>query len=244
MKGKQLWLEIRQNIPRNWLTIWLWVMSSIIVLGIATPSSSLLTLIKLFGVFCCVFYTISVFPKNYLLQLAMLSTFIADIILATNNLSEPGLITFVIAQLLHSWRMHTPETRPYIIICGIAIVIIIALGYILNLIPNIFVICTCYGLLLLANLASSWLWKANDPKNFHAHCAVIGFTLFVCCDTCVIMSYLALNHFLPALFYGLANFFAWFFYFPSQIFVANSPKCATMNLKEGNCATMEVEHGR
>ena len=244
MKGKQFWTEVQQHIPQNWLTIWAWIMSSIIVLGIVTPSSDLLTLIKLFGVFCCVFYTISVFPKDYVFQFALLLTFIADITLATNNLSEPGLITFVVAQILHSWRLHPTSKRPCIIIFSFVILVLIALNYIFNLVPSILVICTCYGLLLLANLASSWHWRANSPHNFYAHCATIGFTLFTCCDICVAVSYLALNHLLPAFCYGLANFFAWFFYFPSQIFIANSPKCATMNPKEGNCATMEVEHGR
>lgn len=62
--------------------------------------------------------------------------------------------------------------------------------------------------------------------------AVLGFILFFCCDFNVALSYLAVTGVLPIKVAVFANFFAWFFYYPSQVLISNSSVLIERTLKK------------
>lgn len=227
----------RGAFPAPWPAIWLWIFLAIVVLGIATPNNFTLTLIKIGGIFLCFIYTLRVFPKDHLLQLALLITFCADIILAINNTAEVGVLIFLIAQILHTIRLEGKNYLTQIIsFAGLAVVAIIV-NLCCNIIPMMYLICGFYIVAICTNIYVSWCHQHQQPQNPRAICGLCGFILFLCCDACTGISYLSLNSLFPAFLYAPANFFAWFFYYPSQILVSNSSKYDKMGIKEGNCAT-------
>lgn len=222
--------ENRLHLQPIWPIIWVSLYLAMLILGIIAPTSDLITLIKLSGICLCLLYVVITFPRDYLLTLAMLATSISDIILALNNTSTAGVITFFAVQIFHLLRLNRSKVRAIIIYLCIAVALLF-LNYFLQIFPMLYAVCAFYAATLFLNFYSAWKWFQNEPKNLHAASAALGFALFICCDLCVGISYLALIEVLPAFCYGLANFFAWFFYYPSQIFVAGSSKCVIMEDK-------------
>ena len=94
-----------------------------------------------------------------------------------------------------------------------------------------YVVCCFYITALITNIIVSWRWYRQDRNNLLAFLAVTGFTLFLACDICTGVSYLSRTAVLPAVLFAPANFFAWAFYYPSQIFISNSSKCAKILTK-------------
>lgn len=219
---------------RIWIYIWCIIYSLIIGLGILTPGSNFFTTISLTSIILCLLYTLLIYPQDHLLHAAFLTTFISDIILAINNTSEIGLFLFFAVQMIHLIRLNDKKlTMPLILSVTFICAIIFDLW--LRTIPLIFIICTFYAIALLSNVYLAWRWHQRQAKNWHASSAFFGFLLFACCDSCTAISYLSLTHVLPIVFYSLANYFAWFFYYPSQILVSNSSKCDIIDPKEGKC---------
>lgn len=213
-----------QTFPAPWPAIWAWIFVSITVLGIATPANFTLTFIKIGGIFLCFVYALRVFPKDRLLQLALLLTFCADIILAINNTAEIGILIFSITQIIHTIRLEGKNYLTQVVsFAGLAAVSMI-INLIWSIIPMIYLISGFYIVAIITNIYVSWRWWRQNTKNPRAICALLGFLVFACCDACTGVSYLSLNHMFPAFLYAPANFFAWFFYYPSQILVSNSSK--------------------
>lgn len=220
----------RLGVQPVWPIIWAVIYLAILILGVIAPAGDLITLIKLSGICLCLLYAVLTFPHDHLLILAMLATSISDIILALNNTSTAGVITFFAVQVIHLIRLDRFKLRTIAIYFCSAIALLL-LNLLLQILPMLYVVCAFYAATLILNLYSAWVWFHTDPKNLHAACALLGFTLFLCCDLCVGISYLALIEILPALCYSIANFLAWFFYYPSQILVAGSSKCAIIEDK-------------
>lgn len=220
---------------RIWFGIWITIYLLINITGLFAPSSDILTIIKLGGVILCFVYALRIYPEDRLLQAAMFTTCIADLILAAKNTSEAGIIVFFITQIIHLIRLDGEHLKTPLTIFTGSFCVVILLDLWLQLIPLIFVVSTFYAVAILMNIIVSYHWYHQSPKNPHARFALIGFILFACCDSCTVVSYLSLTGVLAPLFYGPANFMAWFFYYPSQIFVSNSSRCATIGSKEGKC---------
>lgn len=220
----------RLGIAPVWPIIWSVIYLAILILGVVAPAGDPITIIKLSGICLCLLYAVMTFPKDYLLILAMLATSISDIILALNNTSTAGVITFFAVQIIHLLRLNQTKVRAILIYLATAIALL-CLNFFLHLFPMLYAVCAFYATTLILNLCSALAWFYATPKNLYAASAVGGFTLFLCCDLCVAVSYFALIGVLPGYCYGLANFFAWFFYYPSQILVSNSSKCAIMEDK-------------
>lgn len=218
------------GIEPIWPIIWTVLYLATLILGFIAPTSELITLVKLGSICLCLLYVVLNFSHDYLLILAMLSTTISDIILALNNTSTAGVITFFAVQIFHLLRLNRTKFR-HIAIFLCAAVTLLVLNQIFNLLPTLYAVCAFYGTTLILNLYSAWTWFHHDPKNLRAASALLGFMLFLCCDLCVVVSYFSLIEVLPALCYGIANFFAWFFYYPSQILVSNSSKCDIIETK-------------
>ncbi len=214
----------RKLCPDPWPAIWLWVFLVNIILGFITPESFTLMFIRIGGIVLCLIYTIYLFPKDRLLQLAMLVTVSADIILAVNNVAEAGVIVFIIAQVIHFSRLKSTHSAPIILIFSLFSLAIIILNYIFRFITPMYVLSFFYVVAIITNLILSLLWHHSNPDNPRALFAIIGFTLFLCCDIFTGISYLSFTEQIPTFFYVPANFFAWFFYYPSQICISNSSK--------------------
>lgn len=214
----------RTKPPLAWIIIWILVYVAIIIVGLTAPASPILTLIKVGGILLCSIYALFIFPKDRPLQLAVIVTFIADCILAKNNVSPTGLTVFFCAQIIHLFRLVQPHKQMRVFWFALVGMVIIGLNFWLHLFPPVYVICSFYAFTLICNIIASWRWRHLQPKNLEANCAFAGFILFSCCDFCTGLSYLSLVSFLPATFYAPANFFAWFFYYPSQVLISNSSK--------------------
>ncbi len=225
----------QRRSTRHWLTLWVIIYALILIVGIFSQKGTIITIIKLTGVLLCSVYSIAVFPCDKLLQFAMMTTFVADCLLAINNISVIGLMVFFIAQIIHLYRLSTIKNRPYIFVLSVIGLFIIACGIHFNLIPPIYIVVVFYAIALISNIIASRRWQKRQPRSLYANAALIGFLLFGFCDLCIVVSYLSLIEILPAFLYGPANFFAWFFYYPSQILVSNSSKYATIEEKEGKC---------
>lgn len=220
-------------LMRLWLAFWLIIFSTIFILGLIAPDYLILTLVKLSGIFLCIVYALYRSPKDHLLQLALFVTFVADIFLAVSNTSPYGLLVFFTAQIIHFIRLSPPTKKhqPLLLFIFIAFAVTTLVAFCA---PDYTTptIAGFYLIMLLANLYLAQKWQQSTPNNLPAHAAFFGFLLFLCCDLCTGLSFFSLTGALPLSFYRPANFFAWFFYYPSQILVSNSSKCATMNLKK------------
>ena len=215
---------IKKLFPKPWPAIWAWIYLAIIILGLATPGNDLLTFIKIAGIFLCLLYVVQLFKTDHLLKLAMLMTSIADIILALNNTAISGIITFFLVQIIHLFRLSNSQSRSFIFVfISIASVTIIS-DIILDFTPLLYIICSFYAIALTINLILSWRWVKTAPEAPRALFALTGFILFLFCDSCTVISYFSLTNILPFFLYAPANFFAWLFYYPSQILISNSSK--------------------
>lgn len=217
---------LREQFPAPWPAIWAWIYLANLVLGFVSPNSTTLMVIRVGGIFLCLAYAVIRFPKDHLLHLALLATSIADVLLAANNTAEIGIFIFLIAQVIHLVRLDGGKRArtPLIIFCIIGILALIGNLYFQN-VQIIYVICGFYLATILMNIYFSYQWYVHESENLRAFIALLGFALFLCCDICTAISYLSLNHMILALFYTPANYFAWLFYYPSQILVSNSSKC-------------------
>lgn len=218
--------SLRTLFPAPWPAIWAWIYLTNIVLGLIEPNSTILMLTRISGIFLCLIYTIRQFSKDHLLHLALLTTSIADVFLAANNTATIGIFAFLITQIIHLVRLDGSQRArtPFLILCAIGALTLIGNFYFQN-IQIIYVICGFYLAVILMNVYFSYQWYLHSPKNPHAFMALSGFILFLCCDICTAISYLALNNLFAAFFYVPANYLAWLFYYPSQILISNSTKC-------------------
>ena len=189
------------------------------ILGIIWPNSPPVTLIKLSGIALCVIYSFLKFRKDGFLVFALFLTLTADIILAINNVSIFGVGTFCLVQLVHTFRLS--NYRPYIFIISILASIIIFIVSVFNHTNPLYVMVGFYGLGLLFNiyLSGKWFFFKRTPAS---RFAFIGFVLFLACDICVAVSFLSSTEVIPPFWQQIANYAAWFFYYPSQILISNS----------------------
>lgn len=231
LKEKLTRYNWRYLFPAPWPAIWLWILLANLILGIAAPESIILGVIRISGILLCLVYTRVVFSKDHLLQLAMLCTFIADLILALSTNFEAGIIVFLVAQIIHAIRLNGEALKRQIIIFSMLATACITVSFFIPGLQAIYVICVFYVTALVTNILISWRWHCYAQTNPHALFALAGFLLFLCCDACTGVSYLAFNQAAPAILYVPANFFAWFFYYPSQILISNSSKYATIKPK-------------
>lgn len=118
----------QRRSTRYWLTLWVIIYTLILIVGIFSQKGTIITIIKLTGVLLCSVYSIAVFPCDKLLQFAMMTTFVADCLLAIDNISVIGLMVFFIAQIIHLYRLSTVKNRPYIFVLSVIGLFIIACG--------------------------------------------------------------------------------------------------------------------
>ena len=220
---KRLFSYLHQT-DKIWRLIWITTFAGFIILDIFFPNFFGVTFLKLLGIGLCLVYVVQKYYEDHLLQLAFTATFIADLFLAVNNTSVFGVFIFAIAQFLHFSRLKQLPKRFIILIASIITIIFIffsAFGpYAVVLMGAV------YAFFLISNLilAHDWYKKAHEKNP--AFSAYAGFILFACCDLCVVGSFFSGLHALPFIFKRIFDFFAWVFYYPSQVLISNSSKLA------------------
>lgn len=205
-----------------WIFTWCTIYASFLVTGFIFPEDFIgTTALKYLGIFLNLVYAHHVSPKDYLLEIALLFTFLADTILVVDNSAILGVFVFAIAQFFHIARLAGLKPRAFIIFLAL-ITIVLHVAHLANF-NYMYVIGLFYASCLLTNLylSTNWYLDTHSPAAFSAF---VGFLLFALCDFCVAGSYLSRTGVLPAVLTPFANYLAWAFYYPSQIFIANSSK--------------------
>ena len=212
------------QIDKIWRLIWIFIFAGFVALDAFFPNFFGVTFLKLLGIGLCLVYVVQKHYTDHLLQLAFCATFIADLLLAVNNTSLFGVFTFAMAQFFHFSRLKG-LSRKWFVLIGSSIIIIFIFVTMLGR-YSIILMGAIYAFFLISNilLAREWYKKARGQKKNPAFCAFAGFILFACCDLCVAGSFFSGLHALPFIFKRLFDFFAWFFYYPSQVLISNSSK--------------------
>lgn len=204
-----------------WLTIWITIYLVILILNFIIPQSLATKIISCLAISLNVLYSSQRSPKDHLLQIALGFTFLADVILAFHNSAFLGAFVFAFAQFFHFARLNTLDSRHFLTFL-LFLTILVYLSSLLGLEQTI-IIGSFYAFFLCANLINSILWYKKS-HSLPAFRSALGFTLFVLCDLCVATSYFShIGVFSIALF-PYADYLSWVFYYPSQIFIANSSK--------------------
>ena len=228
---QNFWFKLLTNL-NFWLTLWSIMFAYFFLVGILNlifgsrliPDFllTIATFTKVSTILTCLIYTSFFAPKDYLLRAALLFTFAADVVLAIDNISPFGIILFCFAQYFHTSR-YADVSPKFFINWTFFIVLLFILSH-LHQIPAIYAAGFAYGSSLILNLGLAVQWLKRKTPRFRraAICNFIGFMLFIACDLTVLISFFSRMQFLPIFLYQPANFICWFFYFPSQILLANS----------------------
>lgn len=212
----------KYKLSKPWLCTWVILFALMLILSIIAPNGNLVTLVKLGGIVLCLFYVAHTFPRDYLLLLAMLSTCLADIVLAANNTASLGIIIFLIAQILHFYRLNAPRLKTLLLAFILCAATFLILDIIFDFIPLLFLASGLYAVMLAANIVACATQHRRNPHNLRIAIALAGFITFACCDFCTGISYLALISAIPHFLYAPANFIVWLFYYPSQVLLSNT----------------------
>ncbi len=209
-----------RSIDRIWLIVWVLIYLGFMTISAFFPDVWEVSILKVIGVVLCVVYAYQKFRNDPLLIIALGFTMLADVILALDNVSLLGVFVFCIAQFFHVARMSNINSSLFIVYLVAIAIVFSSLTLILKIDP-MYSMSSIYGAGLLSNifLAMRWFIKENTTPS---RCALIGFILFFCCDFCVAISYLSNTNVLPSNLAIFANYFAWAFYYPSQVLISNS----------------------
>lgn len=212
-----------KTVNRHWLYIWIAIYVTFMVLGALEYDFIGVTIIKYLGIVLCLIYAWIKFPKDHLLFFAMFFAVVADLILIFDNSSTLGVFAFCIVQFLHIIRISTARfSLTPLIVYVFVILCVISAGLILNL-PPIYSVASVYAATIITNLYLAYRWykvKHNTP----ATCAWYGFLLFFICDVFVMLSFFSSTGVLSSELTFIFNYFAWTFYYPSQVLISNSSK--------------------
>ena len=196
------------------------------------------TILKYLGIILTFLYARKKFPRDHVLQIALGFTLLADTLLMLDNVSPLGVFAFCLAQYFHLARFA--KIKPtYFIAWSAFLFLLLVLGSLAHL-EKMYVLATIYLFSLGLNVVLTYRWwkrvtknpeKHNDRELVASTCAFFGFFLFACCDFNVALSYLSVTGSLPLELARFVNFFAWFFYYPSQVLISNSSVIIGKNLK-------------
>lgn len=212
-------VEYLRSIDHAWLTTWALIYVSFVLLDAFFPGFFGITILKMLGIILCVVYAWQKFRKDPLLIIALGFTLLADTILMINNVSQAGVLVFCLAQFFHTSRLK--KTRPMFFALYLSVVAILVILSAILKVDAMYLLGAIYAYGLFTNLYLTFKWCYNT-HSVASTCAFYGFVLFVCCDLCVALSYLSATSVIPLFFHRVADYFAWVFYYPSQVLISNS----------------------
>ena len=186
------------------------------------------TLLKYIGIVLSFVYAHKKFPKDHILQIALGFTLLADTILTFDQVNVFGVLAFCFAQYFHTARFAHLQPKAFVA-WSLLILLVFMFGF-FNGVPTMYILALIYATSLFMNIALTrrFLKLVKKEKRPTARdlvasgCAFYGFTLFALCDINVALSYLSVTAVLPLFLARYANFFAWLFYYPSQVLISNS----------------------
>ena len=187
------------------------------------------TALKYIGIVLSFVYARRKFPNDHTLQIALMFTLLADTILTLDNVSVFGVLAFCFAQYFHIVRFTKTQPRVFAAY-SLIVALLIMYGHYSH-IPNMFILAGIYGFCLINNIILAFRWwntvrkdhkNRTDKEIVASTCAFYGFILFILCDINVALSYLSVTGAIPIFIARYANFFAWLFYYPSQVLISNS----------------------
>jgi hypothetical protein len=186
------------------------------------------TVLKYIGIVLSFIYAHKKFPRDHILQIALAFTLLADTILTFDSVSVFGVLAFCFAQYFHIARFA--KIKPGAFVAWTTFVALLLMFGWYHQIPDMYVLAFVYAISLSANIILTHRWwrktkdnpDSTDREIVASTCAMYGFILFLLCDTNVAISYLSVTGTLPIFVARYANFFAWLFYYPSQVLISNS----------------------
>ncbi|MBR1939414.1 hypothetical protein IJ847_01630 [Candidatus Saccharibacteria bacterium] len=230
---KTWWRDYKKlfDTDPKWLSIWLTIYFAFLMLDLFYPTFGGTSIIKYAGIFSCIVYVYQKNRQDTPLILALLLTFLADTILVWTDMEVFGVIIFVFAQFMHILRQSDKPPKDII---GFSIIIIFLYAFARQYgFTPLYVIGTIYAIEIMLNLALSAKRYSKHRNLLRVRCGLYGFLAFIACDTCVGLRHLALDGVLPPQIIPITSFLVWFFYFPSQVLLANS---STIEPKERKVA--------
>ena len=230
----RFWADLRRlpSVDLVWLGIWSLIYLGFLLLDFLLPSFWGASVLKYVGIFLCLVYAYQKFKTDYLLILALLFTFLSDTILVWTHWELAGVYCFCFAQFFHIMRLS--KSHPKFLIMYFLVVFLLFTFAILQGISPLYSIAIIYAGSLLSNVILSRAWYLRERHNFRARCAFYGFLLFLACDICVGLQHLMLDGVFPAQLLPLISYLVWFFYYPSQVFLANSSNLAEVSVAKKN----------
>ena len=219
---KQWWEDFQRlsYVDARWITVWSLIYVSFLLLDVVVPQFWGSSLLKYVGVFLCVIYAYQKYNKDSRLIIALLFTFLADTILVWTNHYTIGVFVFCFAQYMHFIRLATISRKSLIVFSIILSALVIING--LDGKPIVYPLAVIYGFLLICNYIMARQRYKEESGNFKHRCARYGFLAFICCDICVALRFLMLTGTFRPFLVPLISYLVWFFYYPSQVLLANS----------------------
>jgi len=205
---------------QTWITIWSLIYVTFLTIDAVYQDFWGSSVLKYIGIFLCIVYAYQKSSSDTPLVLALFFTFLADTILVWTKWEVFGVFCFCFAQFMHLIR-HGLAQPKYIGIFTLLITLFFIYATTQN-IPAIYAITVVYALMLVTNLVLSINRFLKNKSDVHARYGMYGFIAFIACDICVGLRHLILDGALPTTALPLIAYLVWVFYYPSQIFIANS----------------------
>ena len=233
------------TMKHGWLLFFGIIYITSIMLGVFAAKSKILGAINYFCLVLCFVYVLNAgflskklvnkkaelleklkIYRNFMLLFAFLMVLVSDAILTFDHTSIVGVLTFCFVQIFHLARIIWTNKLSFILFM-LDVVIVAVLWW--QGAPLIYIFGFIYACMILSNLYFAWknvLNKENDNKSIATQkrwLIALGFSLFLFCDICVLISYLSgVTNVLLSEIQPYFNFLAWVFYMPAQIMLAMS----------------------
>ena len=220
--AKSWWKDFKRipEIDRPWISTWLIIYITFIMLDVLTPGFWGSALLKYAGIFLCVIYAYKKYHNDNKLIIALFLTLLADTILVWTSYYTIGVFIFCFAQYMHFLRQTKLNKKTIGIFTTIISLLTIysaMRGY-----EIIYALGALYGGMLISNVVMASRRYHLDIKDYKARCGWYGFIAFLACDFCVATRYLMLQGAITPTILPLIAFMVWVFYYPSQVLIANS----------------------
>ena len=161
-----VFLNYIKHVDHFWVATWIIIFVGFMTLDAFTHITSGTTffgttVLRYSGIILTIVYAARKFPKDYLLQIALLFTLLADTILVVDSTSYLGVFVFCLAQYFHIARFAGTEPK-FFISWTVAVIAVFYFGVSSHLEPMYF-LAAIYGASLLINvrLAKRWFIRAR-----------------------------------------------------------------------------------
>ena len=224
---KKLWQDYRKlsNADGKWVTVCALIYITFLLLDAYNPGTISSAILKYVGIFICVAYAYSKNHRDTALTLAILFTLLADTFLVWTTHEIIGVVCFCLAQFIHLARFKKKNQRYFGLCLVLGFLAIIFFYH--GTTEILYIAAMFYAILLLTNFVFSAKKYFKPNSTVHDRFGFYGFCLFVCCDICVGFRHIMMDGIISDTSLPIINFLIWFFYFPSQVFIASSSNIKT-----------------